>query len=273
MNEGVSPPSTARASNLATPIITLLTDFGTQDSYVGAMKGVLASIAPRASVVDLTHGVAPQAITEGAFQLAAAYRFFPPGTVHVAVVDPGVGSRRAIVGVAVDGFHFVAPDNGVLGGVLRGRQPEFAVRIENPAYQLADVSKTFHGRDVLAPVAAHLANGVSLAELGPECAVRTAAPWPAATAAADGWQGTVLFSDHYGNCVTSLPATAAAVASTVVIDGMDALPLRDHYAQVEVGQALALVGSSGYLEIAVRDGNANQQLALAPGATVRLLSE
>jgi S-adenosylmethionine hydrolase len=264
----------------AARVITLLTDFGLADAYAGIMKGVILGIAPGALVVDLCHSVPPQDVRAGAFLLMAAYAYFPPGTIHVAVVDPGVGTTRRIVAARAGGYTFVGPDNGVLrwaldraGGVGGA---EAVVAVENPRYRLANVSRTFHGRDVMAPAAAHLAAGVSLEALGPVVAPGTLAgePFPSPerrgkTAVA----GRVVYVDHFGNCTTNLPEDAASISSapgvSVEVAGRR-VPLARAYGDVDPGQPLALTGSTGLLEIAVRDGNAARTLGIEVGNSVSL---
>lgn len=250
----------------APPRVTLLTDFGPKDTYVGIMKGVIATIAPQAVVEDLSHGVRPQDVAEAAFLLASAYRYFPPGTIHVAVVDPGVGSARAILAMEFGGFRFVAPDNGLLGGVLRGRAPTRMVRVEEARYFLQPVSATFHGRDILAPVAAHLAAGVSVDQLGPPHDAHCPAPWPAPRQTQKGWEGEIIHVDHFGNCVTNFVPGERAPHGVVVLPGDRRVAVHGHYAAVASGEALAVVGSSGYLELAVRDGSAESLPGLGRGA-------
>ncbi len=253
-------------------IITLLTDFGTRDGYVAAMKGVLLSIAPEAHLVDITHEVAPQEIAEAAFTLATSWRFFPAGTVHLAVVDPGVGSERRAIAVAAGGHRFVAPDNGVLSLALAGLPLE-AVSLENRGLFRPEVSQTFHGRDIFAPVAAHLALGAPLSEAGPSLPdivrLPEAAPHPETPGA---WQGTVVAVDRFGNLVTNIPADLVrGSALRVEIAGAAIGRLSEFYAEAPPGGLLALVGSAGTLEVAVNGGSAADRLQVRRGAQVRIV--
>lgn len=252
------------------PRITLLTDFGPKDTYIGVMKGVIATVCPHAVIEDLSHGIAPQDVHEGAFLLAQSYSYFPPGTIHVAVVDPGVGGERSILGLEIDGFRFLAPDNGLLGGVLSGRTPDQVVRVENERFFLQPVSATFHGRDIFAPVAAHLAMGVPLGELGPVHEGAIEMPWPLPRSEGGYLRGEVIHVDHFGNCITNLRASQVD-AGTVTCNadaGERRIPVAHHYSAVAVGGTLALAGSSGYVEISVRDGHAADQLGIKRGDPV-----
>jgi hypothetical protein len=249
-------------------IVTLTTDFGLEDPYVGMMKGVLLSAVPGLRLVDLTHGIGPQDVSAAAFFLAHSWRFFPAGCVHVCVVDPGVGSERRIL-VARQGTHaFVAPDNGLLGPVLDETARVFALEVGR--FSLPQPSRTFHGRDVMAPTAARLAAGLEPAECGPEVGdwdrLRFAAPEQVSS---DELRGRVLVRDRYGNLITNVTANALAGGADWIVEcaGRD-LPVRSAYCDVPVGQALALVDSYGYMELAVRDGSAAERLGLGPGAAL-----
>ena len=251
-------------------VVTLLTDFGLEDPYVGMMKGVLLSGAPGVRIVDLSHGVPPQSIRVGAWFLAHAYGFFPAGTVHVAVVDPGVGSSRKLV-VALDRGHaFLAPDNGLLGPVLSPEARVFELDSERLAREGA--SATFHGRDILAPAAAAMASGTdpadcARAELVPESSV--AFPKPRQVKAGQ-VECEVLLADRYGNLILSArPGDLGdARAGWIAEAAGRRIPLRRVYAEAAPGELLALVDSYGALEIAVREGNAAARLGLRPGDTV-----
>ena len=235
--------------------IALLTDFGLLDPYVGTMKGVLAGLAPGVPVLDVTHGVPPQDVRVGALFLDAAWPHFPVGTVFVCVVDPGVGTRRRPIVVRAAGRLFVGPDNGLLGLL-----PDAEVRQITAPWGNPSPSRTFHGRDLFAPVAARLATGSPFEDVGPlvEDPVRVVLPLPV-----DG-RGEVLYVDHYGNAVTNLPGADEGV---VRIRGRVA-PVVHTYAAATPGEAVALTGSTGRLEIAVRDGHAARELGLAPGTSV-----
>jgi hypothetical protein len=250
------------------PIVTLTTDFGTRDAYVAAMKGVVLGIARDARLVDVTHEVAPHDVTEGALALEAAAPWFPPGTVHLAVVDPGVGTTRRGLVVVGERALFVGPDNGLFTPFLdEGGWGAF--ELEAPAYRLRDVSRTFHGRDVFAPAAAHLAAGVAPERLGPPVSDPVRLPWPTVREAAGTVAGTVLHVDRFGNLVTSIRAETFGTFSgvTVRMSGR-ALPFVGTYGDLEPGQAGALVGGSGRLEIAVREGSAATRLKASRGTPV-----
>jgi S-adenosylmethionine hydrolase len=269
------------------PLITLTTDFGLADHFVGVMKGVIAGIAPAARVVDLTHSVPAQDVAAGAFSLAAAYAYFPPGTIHLAIVDPGVGGARRAVALAAGGYYWVAPDNGLLGyalaalaagGRLHGqwrdgcwqlRGDARAVVLTEPRYWLPTVSRTFHGRDVFAPVAAHLARGVALDALGTLITSVSALAMPGPRRLGDGWQGVVLHVDRFGNLVTNLDAALLGNRDwDVEIAGRQIAGLSPSYAAMpSLG---AILGSAGYLEIAVPRGSAAEQLGVGVGAPVTI---
>lgn len=235
--------------------MTLTTDFGTRDGYVAAMKGVILGLAPGASVVDVSHDVAPGDVRGGAFVLAQAAPYFPAGTVHVAVVDPGVGGAREAVVLDGGAHRFVGPNNGVLA--LAAPAPRRAHEIAAPSFRRAEVSATFHGRDLFAPAAARLAAGAEVAEAGPPLPLERLVTLPAARA-------EVVHVDRFGNAITSL---GAGEADAVEVAGLR-LPVRRTYGDVEPGAPLAYIGSSGYIEIAVRDGNAAERLGLARGTAV-----
>lgn len=246
------------------PVLALLTDFGLRDAYVGIMKGVVLSICPEARLVDLCHEVPPQDVASGARLLETAVDAFPEGTVFVAVVDPGVGSDRAAVAVRSGGRTFVGPDNGLLGFLAVER----AVRIQNKAVMRHPVSRTFHGRDVFAPAAAHLARGVRLDYLGPKIdRLRSLArPEPRATKA--GLVGEVVSVDRFGNLITNIAAEQIPEGATIRLGRRWIGRVVPTYASVEAGALAALIGSSGVLEVAVRNGNAHETTGAGAGASV-----
>ena len=264
-------------------IITLTTDFGLADGYVAAIKGVILSINPDACLVDISHEVKPQDVAEGAFVLSAAYRYFPPGTVHLAVVDPGVGTqRRAIVLKTPDAF-FVAPDNGLVASVLEDLAPESgasgvlgdgleAVAITNRRYWRSAVSATFHGRDIFAPVAAHLSLGTPLAEFGVRVSSIVVPPAVPVKRRSDGsLTGRIVHIDRFGNLITNVRAEHLPGASvTVGVGGRTIKGLRGTYAEAE--GLIALIGSSGRLEIAVNGGSARTLTGAAVGDEVIVAS-
>jgi hypothetical protein len=254
-------------------IITLTTDFGTRDAYVAEMKGVMLQIAASTghplSLIDLTHEVAAHDVTEGALALAAAAPFFPRGSIHLAVVDPGVGTARRGLVVRTDRAFLVGPDNGLFTPFLEGAGWE-AWELRAEQYRLPTVSRTFHGRDIFAPAAAHLAGGVAPERFGPPVRDPVQLSWPTVRAVAGAVAGTVLHVDRFGNLVTSIRAeTLAELGRSARIRlGGRPLPLVGTYGDLEEGQAGALVGSSGRLEIAVREGSAAARFKARRGTPV-----
>jgi len=255
------------------PIITLTTDFGLADGFVGTMHGVILGICPAARIVDLSHGIAPQGIQEAAFILAAATPFFPAGTVHVVVVDPGVGSERRAIAVQTDRAFYVAPDNGVLSEALAQEQVLAAVHLNRPAFWLPVVSRTFHGRDIFAPVGAHLARGVPLRELGEPVNDLLRLPVSRPERQADGTLlAHVRYIDHFGNLITDVRDHDLAQMGQVIVYYKEKriAGLQPSYAAVPRGELVALIGSSRRLEIAVRDGSAARLLAAQVGDSLRI---
>ena len=275
------------------PLVTLTTDFGTADGYVGTMKGVILDIVPNARLVDISHEIAPQNLRQAAYVLYTAYPFFPSRTVHLVVVDPGVGSARRPIALRTPVGSFVAPDNGVLSYVMAREPVEALVELADPSYCLPHVSHTFHGRDVFAPAAAHLAAGVPIASLGPSVTDPVTFPPPRLEVTHDGIVGEALHVDRFGNVITSIgqllwsgdelslapafqaptggePVRFKAGEAVVVVAGREIVGVHRTYAEVVSGETLALVGSEGHLEIAVREGHAGQRLGMRPGDAVRL---
>jgi len=256
-------------------IITLLTDFGIADAFVGIMKGVILGINRQAQVVDLTHAIPPQQVLPAALVLRSAVRFFPAATVHVAVIDPGVGSARRPIVIETSHGFLVGPDNGVLSlaaSVLGRRQVRL---IENIEYVRQPVSQTFHGRDVFAPVAAHLSRGVAPDALGPRIDSLVELTVPEPRSSASSVRGEVIYVDHFGNLLTNITADALArfpvQRVSVSIDGKPVAGPVNAYAAVPEGAALAIVGSWGVVEIAVRSGSAAQTFAAGPGTPVSVV--
>lgn len=249
--------------------LTLLTDFGTVDGYVAAMKGVIASIAPAATVDDAAHDIPPGDIRAAAWALRRYWRLYPPGTIHVVVVDPGVGGARRPLAAEVAGRLLVAPDNGVATWVFDEAPPTRVVAIANPAFLRERISRTFHGRDVFAPAAAHLAAGVPLTELGPALRDVVRLERPPLGFAPDAIRAEVVHVDRFGNLVTNVPEDWASFGA-VHVAGVDVGRVRRTYSDVEPGELLALVGSAGYLEVSVRDGSAAARLGVGRGAPVEL---
>lgn len=263
----------------ARPLIALMTDFGHQDPYVGIMKGVIAGISPSSSVIDLTHGIQAQNVLQGAVQLGVSLRYFPEGTVFVSVVDPGVGTARKPLCVVSEKRYFIAPDNGLLTKLLDSSTFEACVAITNPDCMLPLQSGTFHGRDVFAPAAAHLANGIDPSHLGktlnPDRCVRIPLPENSSPDGGRSWYGKILFADVYGNMVTSLTDDLLenGRAAGITTENGIFLPFHRTYGDVNEGEGLSYRGSGGFLEIAVRNGNAASDLGLQPGENVVLTLE
>lgn len=261
------------------PLITLTTDFGLCDSYVGIMKGVLLSICPAAHLVDITHLITPQDVIQAAMIVQSSAPYFPPNTVHLVVVDPGVGTTRQPIALSLPHARYVGPNNGIFGLLWQQTHAQAptasgeAVVLTEPRFWRPSISATFHGRDIFAPVAAWLANGVALAELGPplDQLILPAVPQPT-------WHGTaslhgqVLTLDHFGNCITNITATDlqpfGTPQSLTITVGEHPLPLATTYADVAIGAPLALIGSNGYLEIAIRNGAASTRLGIERGTPI-----
>src|SRR5438309_10418787 len=241
-------------------IVTLLTDFGLDDAYVGAMKGAILTMHPKTTIIDLSHGVRPFAVLQGAFLLDSAWRSFPVGSVHVAVVDPGVGTdRKAIAFKAADHF-FVGPDNGLF--TFLNDPISETVELATPP----EAAPTFHGRDVFAPVAASLAAGGALAEIGPPHRaepLRLPDAW--ASKVGEAWRAQALHCDHFGNVISNLPIRALARIKQA--NGMRVRTV-ETYEDAPPNELVALVGSSGRIEFALREGSAAARLHVAPGDTL-----
>jgi len=256
-------------------IVTLLTDFGLRDSYVGTMRAVLASRCPDLRhTVDLTHAIPQQDVAAGAFQLAQAWSYFPAGTVHLAVVDPGVGSERGALVACDRGHAFVGPDNGLLTPCLSDEAEVFELDVE--LFSLPSISRTFHGRDVFAPAAAALAGGTQPSDLGTatEEYVRYDFPEPARSGSSGRVEGEVLLVDHFGNLISNLPESLLAELAPeqprqLSICG-HRLPIVGAYAEVEQGELLVLVNSSRFLEVAVRGGSAAELLSCGVGERIEM---
>ncbi|MGP8244288.1 MAG: S-adenosyl-l-methionine hydroxide adenosyltransferase family protein [Bryobacteraceae bacterium] len=259
---------------MAQPILTLTTDFGAADHYVGTMKGVILGICPRARIVDISHEVKPFEIAEGAYLVAQAYRYFPPKTVHVVVVDPGVGSARRPILIEAAKQYFIGPDNGVLSMVYN-REKHKARLISAERYFRQPVSRTFHGRDIFAPVAAHVAAGVPAARLGKLIRDHLKSSfWKPQRTGKRIWTGQVLHIDRFGNIVTNFEA-----ADFPGLEMRDfALQMGPHevnvlartYAECGPGELFAIVGSSGYLEVSVNQASAAKAVGCEPGAPAEL---
>ena len=250
-------------------VVTLTTDFGVRDPYVAEMKGVMLGLAPEVRLVDITHEVDSHDVVGAALALEAAMPFFPRGTVHLAVVDPGVGTARRGLVVTTEAAAFVAPDNGLLTPVF-ARGAWRAFELSAPDLRLSRVSRTFHGRDVFAPAAAHLASGVPPERFGPEVTDPVRVPWPEVRAVGGAVAGAVVHVDRFGNLITSIAADAVERLggdASIHIAGRH-LPVVGTYADLPLGAAGALIGSSNRLEVAVREGSAAVVLRARRGTPV-----
>ncbi len=248
-----------------TPVITLLTDFGLTDEYVGVMKGVILGICPQARIVDISHAIAPQDIRAAAYMLQATVGYFPAGTVHTVVVDPGVGSRRRLIAGAIGAQFVVGPDNGVLWPLLTAFQVQRVYQLRQSRYFLPDISHTFHGRDILAPVSAHIACKTPLTRLGPEVTIgKLVQIDPADLAiASNDIRGQIIGIDHFGNLLTNIEKRhlqdmddTGRQSLRIDLNGRVVCGLSAAYAAQPPGVAVAVIGSRGYLEIAVNQGRA-----------------
>ena len=255
------------------PVIALLTDFGTRDHYAGTMKGVALGICPDATIVDITHEIPPQDVMTGALELGASYKYFPAGTIFLAVVDPGVGSARRGIAADAGGYRFVAPDNGVLTVALKESAPKRVVELTERRYMRPTVSCTFEGRDRFAPVAAWLAKDIELTELGPTLTSWRVLSIPEPSTTVDEIVAEVLLVDRFGNLITNVDRRTFEQFAG---DGPLAVTAGDHvvgtivstYSDAHRGSVCALFGSSDHLEVAVNGGSAAQALQLGRGARI-----
>jgi hypothetical protein len=262
-------------------IITLLTDFGTKDAYVGVMKGVIFSINPSAVVVDVCHYIEPQDLIEVAYLIKSSYRYFPEGTVHIIVVDPGVGGKRSIIAVKLSGHIFLAPDNGALTLLMDEGEVDAIVRVENSRYFLNSVSRTFHGRDIFAPVGSHISKGVPIEKLGPHLhmqdLIRLSIPKPFISNK-DELIGTIISIDRFGNCISNIDESflntfiknSVEKRLEIKIGKTVIKSLFHSYSDAGTGRPLAILGSFGYLEIALNCENAARRLNIEKGDTITL---
>lgn len=254
-------------------LITLTTDFGYGDWFVGAMKGVILSIEPRATVVDITHAIPPGDVSAAAFALAACWRWFPPNAIHIAVVDPGVGSSRKAIAIRSGATTFLAPDNGLLSLALADCKTSAIRSLENPRFFSGPLSHTFHARDVFAPCAAHLSRGASFSKLGPALRDFHQLHWPEPQQRREGLDGEIIYLDRFGNAITNLPGDLVSKpgkVARVVVGRKASFPVREFYQSVPAGRAVAVPGSSGFLELAVNGGNASTKYRLRVGDKVTL---
>ncbi len=271
------------------PVVTITTDFGTQDAYVPAMKGTMLSICQQVRLVDITHKINPQDVMEAAFVLRSTRSYFPEGAVHLVVVDPGVGTDRRAVALRAEEQWFVGPDNGVFPLVLDQGSPDAMVELDNPSFwHSPSPSTTFHGRDIFAPAAAHLAAGRSLDEIGTPIDSLEPLQWARPSIGPQSAQGWIVHVDHFGNCITNIQRSSLAEAAELndPDPALDAFPplkgyvgntvlreIRPTYGAVPEGDPLLLFGSTGHLEIAVNGGNAAELLDIRKGDSVKFVLE
>jgi S-adenosyl-L-methionine hydrolase (adenosine-forming) len=251
--------------------VALLTDFGTRDWYIASMKGVILGKAPGTPIVDITHDIPMGNITVGAFVLFAAHSAFPAGTVFAVVVDPGVGSKRLPLIARAGGYIFIGPDNGVLSPCLQRYSDVSVHELREAEYRRDEVSCTFHGRDIFAPAAAHAARGVPLSSFGPAVTEYRITDIPQPLRQGSTVAGRVLYIDRFGNAVTTIPISAVESIpheSCTVSVARRRLPLLSYYGEVGRGKPLALIGSSGFVEISVNRGSAARRLGLRVGSRV-----
>src|SRR5262245_793572 len=250
-------------------IITLTTDFGLSDPFVGIMKGVILRITPDAQLVDISHDIRSYDITEAAFVIENTYRYFPEGTVHVVVVDPGVGSARRPIAALSHGQFFVAPDNGALSTILENE----AYHIQNSRLFLKSVSQTFHGRDIFAPVAAHLASGTPLETVGTRISDFIRKPLPTPRRQGRKIIATVLRIDKFGNVITNLRRSDLTSDFTIRVGGLPITRLSTNFSEAEPGEFFAIEGSTGYIEIALKQASAADRLNVTGGVEIEVESD
>lgn len=258
------------------PLLTLTSDFGVSSPYAAQMKGVILSLCPEARLIDITHGIRPQDIAEGAVVLADVTPFFPQGTLHIAVIDPAVGSSRRLLYAELGEQKYLLPDNGLLTLVAQRHLPRRIISLENQALWRAQVSSTFHGRDILAPVAAHLCRGISPSDLGPEVRDFIRLSWPQPAVSESRIAGQVIYVDSLGNLITNinrehLVSVSHWAEAEVSLLGKTICGIGATYAASPPGTLTALYDSQGRLEIAMVNGNAAKELAAVPGTAVEVV--
>ncbi|NLG98092.1 MAG: SAM-dependent chlorinase/fluorinase [Chloroflexi bacterium] len=260
-------------------LITLLTDFGLRDGYSGVMKGVIYRITPDAKIADISHAIRPQDVREGSLVWFRSIPFFPPGTIHVGVVDPGVGTNRRPIAARLGEHYFVCPDNGLITPLLeqaeQAGEPVEIVHLDQPRFWLPEVSNVFHGRDIFSPVAAHLANGVALSELGTPITDPVRLPLPRPKKTPDGLIAEIISIDHFGNLSTNI--TGEDLKSfknfSVRVAGREIPGLVKTFGESTNGALIALIDSDGNMAIAIVNGNAHQEIGAGVGDTVEIISK
>jgi len=261
---------------MPTKIITLTTDFGLKDPYVAEMKAVILSISPKTRIVDITHKIEKFNIRMGAYTLAAACPYFPKGTIHVAVIDPSVGTKRKAILIQTRNSCFIGPDNGVLALAAKGQGIKHIYRIENPKLMLTKISNTFNGRDIFAPAAAHLANGISPSEFGPEIPEIATPEYAKITKTKTTLTGEIIHIDGFGNIITNLRDKDLELMGTKKTVNLKLkntrlkLKLCKAYSEVKARQPLAIIGSHNFLEISINQGNAAENFQTRVGDKVTL---
>ena len=251
------------------PIITLLTDFGLRDHFVGSVKGILLSLNPDATLVDITHLVPPQDVFSAAFLLHQSYACFPQGTIHFAVVDPGVGTARKPLAVTAGGHYFVAPDNGILTYILQEHEDFTAYEITADHYFRKPVSSTFHGRDIFAPVAAWISRRIELFHLGPVVPSPVRLQIPGLKRLRESLiQGAILAVDHFGNLITNLRPEDLPMPFKILAGQREITALRKTYAEGTPGEVIVVPGSTGFLEIAIKGASAAAALNMRAGSPI-----
>jgi S-adenosylmethionine hydrolase len=254
-------------------IVTLTTDFGSCSAYIAAMKGVILSINPNAKLINISHEIAPQVVRHGAIVLAEATPWFPAETIHVGVVDPGVGTSRRLVYARIGDQQYLAPDNGLLSLLAKRNRPSRVIELANSEYWLPAVSNTFHGRDILAPVAAQLSLGLEPERLGPQITDLQMFDWPEPQVAANRIDGVVDWIDRFGNLITNIPSDLLSAAKQsaeckIACGAAIVAGISTTYGERPCGTTIALIGSSGKLEVAIVEGDASQKLSAKTGSPV-----
>lgn len=257
------------------PLVTLTTDFGVSSPYVAQMKAVLLSLSSETRILDITHGIHPQNVAEGSVVLADVTPLFPAGTLHIAVIDPGVGTERKLLYAEAGGQKYILPDNGLLTLVAKKNSPNLLISLENADYWQPKVCSTFHGRDILASCAAHLCRGLSPTELGPQVTDFVRLPWPDAALGPGRIAGHIIYVDSLGNLITNitreqLTQIGPLVESEVSLLGKTIVGIGNAYSESPPGSLIALCDSQGRLEIAIVNGNAAREMAALPGTTVEV---
>ncbi len=257
-------------------IITLITDFGLKDEYVGLMKGVMLDINPKLRIVDISHYVSPQDIIWASYLSYYSYKYFPKGSIHLAIVDPGVGSNRGIICIKVDGYIFICPDNGIITKVIEHKRPNEIHEVKNKEYFLKNTSNTFHGRDIFAPIAAHLSLGANCKDLGPKIKDVKKINLPRPKQSVKAIEGEVIHIDRFGNIITNIEENmidklkANSEFVTVKIKNKKIKGISNSYQDVRKGQFLAIIGSRGLLEISANNKNIADILSIQAKKKVRV---